>query len=307
MAFPTHTDTCTHSSCNGVALVTDLQFWKEDPAWEANVAFLKQHHALLIEGVDVFNVAGTLGNSSQFPLNLSDIGLVVVGGFHPHYLMPAVVQAIAHQLPSSDVMMLYASRDSPPDFQDKNLIHMQAWTADAANGYVIRAGGQGVGGDSRCWSAESAYRCGAKKRKVSSDPSLVKVSVFTRCLSNVRLVGAQISPAATVQSTLNTGRHVVFCGEGDASLARSCLQPPPMSDVHDFPTPNRFFPEHDRIETYATWLQRAAAEGISLPDAAWQWAMAWPTTMPLQSECSPSHGHAGTCGRSDSSSRASGS
>ena len=95
MAFPTHTDTCTHSSCNGVALVTDLQFWKEDPAWEANVAFLKQHHALLIEGVDVFNVAGTLGNSSQFPLNLSDIGLVVVGGFHPHYLMPAVVQAIA--------------------------------------------------------------------------------------------------------------------------------------------------------------------------------------------------------------------
>ncbi len=43
----------------GVPIVTDLQFWKEDRAWEAIRSYLEQQRALLIEGVNVFDVAGT--------------------------------------------------------------------------------------------------------------------------------------------------------------------------------------------------------------------------------------------------------
>ena len=256
-------------------IVTDLQFWKNDRAWAGNCRFLTQHRALLIEGVDAYDVAGTLGSRPDFKLNLSDIGLIVIGGFHPHYLMSACVQTICQQLPFAEIMMLYASRDTPPDFQDKHLFHMQAWTADADHGYVVRAGRQGIGGPSRCHSSES------KKRKVISDPGLVKVSVFTRSPANVRMMGTQISPSGTVQLHLNAGRHVLFCGEGNASLACSCLRTPPSAAVQLFPTPNRFL-EDSTIETYATLLQRSDAEGTSREDAAYQWMKAWPTTMPLQ-------------------------
>ena len=259
----------------GVPIVTDLQFWKNDRSWAGNCRFLTQHRALLIEGVDAYDVAGTLGSRPDFKLNLSDIGLIVIGGFHPHYLMSACVQTICQQLPFAEIMMLYASRDTPPDFQDKHLFHMQAWTADADHGYVVRAGRQGIGGPSRCHSSES------KKRKVVSDPGLVKVSVFTRSPANVRMMGTQISPSGTVQLHLNAGRHVLFCGEGNASLACSCLRTPPSAAVQLFPTPNRFL-EDSTIETYATLLQRSDAEGTSREDAAYQWMKAWPTTMPLQ-------------------------
>ena len=272
----------------GIPIVTDLHFWKEDSAWAANRSYLEQNDALLIEGVNVFDVAGTLSYSTpQFHLDLSDIGLVVVGGFYPHHLMSAVVQALAHQLIFSDVLMLYASRDAPPDFQDRNVVHIQGWTADAENGYVIRAGRQGVGDHSRCHSPE------AMCRGVQSDAALVKVSAFTRSPSNVRFVGAQISPASTVQTILDSGRHVLFCGEGDASLARSCLQKPPQPIVHFFPTPYRYFPNDDTIETYATLLQRAADECWHLEYAAKQWAWAWPTTMQMRSQhrfCGCLHG-----------------
>ena len=260
----------------GVPIVTDLHFWKEDPAWKSNRSFLHERGALLIEGVNVFDVIRTLRTSSPcFLGNLSDIGLVVIGGFHPHYLMPAVVQALAHQLPHSDILMLYASRDAPPEYQDKNLVHIQAWTADAANGYVIRRGGQGIGGTCRCFSAES------KQRNVFSDPSLVKISAFTHSLANVQLVGAQISPAGTVHGILNSGRHVLFCCEGDASLATSCLRPPPQPCiVHNLPSFHRYFPSTGKTETYAAFLRRAIDEGKELANAAHQWAQAWPTTMP---------------------------
>ena len=268
-------DASQHDSDTGVPIVTDLQFWKNDRAWAGNCRFLTQHRALLIEGVDAYDVAGTLGSRPDFKLNLSDIGLIVIGGFHPHYLMSACVQTICQQLPFAEIMMLYASRDNPPDFQDKHLFHMQAWTADADHGYVVRAGRQGIGGPSRCHSSES------KKRKVISDPGLVKVSVFTRSPANVRMMGTQISPSGTVQLHLNAGRHVLFCGEGNASLACSCLRTPPSAAVQLFPTPNRFL-EDSTIETYATLLQRSDAEGTSLEDAAYEWMQGWPTTMPLQ-------------------------
>ena len=260
----------------GVPIVTDLKFWTNTDVWERNCVFLKHRGALLIEGVNVFDIAGTL---SKATLSFDDIGLVLVGGFHPHHLMSAVAQTLAHQLPHADIMMLYAARDIPPTYQDRNLVHVQAWTADAVNGYVVKAGSEGIGGLSRCWSRESLWR------GVSSDPSLVKVSAFAHLLSDIKFVGAQISPSCTVQLCLNRGRHVLFCCEGDASLACSCLQErfPKASQERcdEFPTPRRFFPYDGAVETYASFLhsQRGADGRVELADVADQWASAWPTRM----------------------------
>ena len=283
------------TTSRGIPIVTDLQFWTNDDAWEENRSFLLQQNALLKEGVDVFELADTLEvicpTSACYSLDVSEIGLVVIGGFHPHHLMPAVVQALSHQLPHSDILMLYASRDTPPDFQDRNLLHMQAWTADVHSGYVIRAGCPGrVGGFSRCHSPETM------SRGIDSDPTLVKVSAFTHSLANVQVVGAQISPAGTVQAMLNKGRHVLFCCEGDASLACSCLRPPPPPIVHELPMPYRYFTDDGRIETYDSFIQREMAQWRcyrlhtddcvypnsafyreKLQRAAYQWAQAWPT------------------------------
>ena len=201
--------------------------------------------------------------------------LVVVGGFQPHYMMSAAVQSIAQQLPKADIMMLYASRDVPPDYQDKNLVHVQGWTADAENNYVIRAGGPGYGGPSRCHSPES------RARGVESDPSLVKVSFFTRKITRVHMTGALISPAASVQAVLLSSKHVLFCGEGDAALARSCLEIPAWPIPSFVARPNRFFPDGPDVDSYDSHMRSAKNNTILTPDqAAQMWAEAWPTDMP---------------------------
>ena len=266
----------------GIPIVTDKQFWRDDTSWTANYQFLLEQRALFVEGVDVFAVRQTLCHGHPpFNENFPDIGLVVVGGFYPHYRQSSVVQALTHQLPQCDILMLYASRDAPPQFQDRNLIHVQTWTADADNGYVVRAGSEGVGGHSRCFSAESRFR------GLASDPTLVKVSAFVHTLETLKLVGTSISPSATVRSMLLSNRSVLFCGEGDAALARCCLTPlhlhgpVPLDRAYQIegPTPCRFTLGWRSLETYATLQQRAADEQVPPEEAADAWANAWPTGM----------------------------
>ena len=158
----------------GRAIVSDLQFWKSSPNWIANQEMLRAHGVLMVEGINVFNVM----QGMPAEVELQRIGLVVVGGFAPHYRASAAVQSLSHQIPSASVMFLYAARDMPPSYQDTDKAHIQSWTADASCGYVVLAGKDGHGGRSRCYSVESV-QC----RGLHSDPSLVKVSIFTSFLA----------------------------------------------------------------------------------------------------------------------------
>ena len=262
---------------SGIPIVTDKRFWWDDPAWLSNRGYLMNLGALIVEGVDVFTIRQSLLHEyPPFQERFPDIGLVVVGGFPPPSRQSAVVQAITHQLPEANILLLYASRDETPVVQDQNLIHVQTWTADANGGYVVRAGNDGVGGSSRCRSVE------ARARGVSSDPALVKVSAFVRNLNVLHMIGTCISPSATVQAMLTSSRSVLFCAEGDASLARCCMTPI-MKCIRpvpcEFPLPRRFSPRWGSIETYATLQQRAAEEAIPPQDAADEWAQAWPTSI----------------------------
>ena len=255
----------------GRMIVTDLQFWQHDPAWSRNLDELLRHDAIFAENVNLFWLESSL---SHLPIQREDIALVVVGGFHPHYMMSSAVQALAHQLPAVDIMMLYASRDTPPDYQDRNLVHVQGWTADAANNYVIRQGGAGSGGHSRCYSAESWAR------GVASDPALVKISFFTRSIQRVHMTGALISPSASVQAVLRAGRHVLFCAEGDAALARSCLEIP-SSVAPFYAQPNRFFQDSAEVDSYMAFMQSVKDQGVlTVDEAARTWTEAWPTDLP---------------------------
>ena len=261
----------------GLPIITDKRFWWDDPEWPVNRRFLTNRGALFVEGVDVFTLRQSLSHEYEpFQERFPDIGLVVIGGFPPPSRQSAVVQAITHQLPETNILMLYASRDEPPQFQDRNLIHVQTWTADANSGYVVRAGNDGVGGNSRCRSAE------ARVRGLSSDPALVKVSAFVRKLDTLHMVGTSISPSATVQSMLHRNRAVLFCAEGNASLARCCLSPVVeciRPEQCEFPLPQRFSPRWGSIESYATLQQRAAEELVPPQDAADEWVKAWPTSL----------------------------
>ena len=91
----------------GRAIVTDLQFWKSARDWPANELFLHSHGALIVEGINIFDVAKGMPSSVDF----QRIGLVVVGGFAPHYRVSAAAQALSHQIPDASLMFLYASRD----------------------------------------------------------------------------------------------------------------------------------------------------------------------------------------------------
>ncbi len=145
---------------SGKVIISDICFWKNDESWYTNEVFFQAYGALLVEGLDVFDIKGTVNG-----LDTNSLGMVVVGGFFPHMRMSTVVQSVTHQFPGIDVMMLYASRDAPPQFQDKEYVHVQAWTADAGNGYVVRAGSDGVAGTfvlinvtaplERCWERVS--------------------------------------------------------------------------------------------------------------------------------------------------------
>ena len=199
----------------GRAIVTDLEFWKSSTDWPANELFLHSHGALIVEGINIFDVAKGMPSSVDF----ERIGLVVVGGFAPHYRVSAAAQALSHQIPDASLMFLYASRDQPPDYQDTDKVHIQAWTADAARGYVVLAGGEGQGGRSRCYSSEGVHR------GVHSDPALVKLSIFTNTPSSVSYIGTKISPSMYVEHFLASNKDVLFCAEGNATLSSSCLTP----------------------------------------------------------------------------------
>ena len=161
----------------GWAIVTGLQFINSSADWPRNEEMLISHGALMRDGIDVFDVRQNMPET----VNLQRVGLVVVGGFYPHWRASAVVQALAHQMPSASLMILYASRDKVPRYQDLDKVHIEAWTADASKGYVVKAGG-GCG-HSRCYSEESV------KDGVWSDPSLVKVSIFTSAHSQAQRAG----------------------------------------------------------------------------------------------------------------------
>ena len=133
----------------GRAIVTDLKFWRTSPNWAANEASLRGHGALIVEGINVFDVKQGMPPEVDF----QKLGLVVIGGFAPHYRASAAVQALSHQIPEASLMFLYASRDQTPDYQDSDKVHIQAWTADASRGYVVLAGSDGHGGRSRCYTS----------------------------------------------------------------------------------------------------------------------------------------------------------
>ena len=86
---------------------------------------------------------------------------------------------------------------------------------------------------------------------------------------------------------LLSNRSVLFCGEGDAALARCCLTPlhlhgpVPLDRAYQIegPTPCRFTLGWRSLETYATLQQRAADEQVPPEEAADAWANAWPTGM----------------------------
>ena len=199
----------------GRAIVTDLQFWKSASDWTRNECFLRTQGAEIVDNINIFNVAEGMPPSVDF----RRIGLVVVGGFAPHHRVSAVAQALSHQIPDASLMFLYASRDQPPDYQDTDKVHIQAWTADAARGYVVLAGREGQGGRSRCYSAEGV------RREVHSDPALVKLSIFTNAPSSVSYIGTKISPSMYVEYFLASDKDVLFCAEGNATLSSSCLTP----------------------------------------------------------------------------------
>ena len=271
----------------GWAIVTGLQFIKSSADWRRNEEMLISHGALMRDGIDVFDVKQNMPET----VNLQRVGLVVVGGFYPHWRASAVVQALAHQMPSASLLILYASRYQVPRYQDHDKVHIQAWTADASKGYVVKAGGGW--GHSRCYSEESV------KDNVWSDPSLVKVSIFTSAPSQVSYVDAKLSPSMYVESFLSSNRHVLFCCEGDASLPCSCLQPsttvaPTVVEL-DTPSmmPGRYHRLYGSIESYkwlldqrhvedapngsfAQYLQEFSSNKEKLRYIADTWAESWP-------------------------------
>ena len=218
----------------GIRIITDLQFWREpsEERLEANAAKLLQFgRAAFVEGVNVYTVwhdlcKGTTCFGPQkgrpfaelFPgVTASSITLVIVGGFHPHHAAARAVQALTHQLPNADVVMLYAAWDEVPQHQDDDIIHIQTFTADAHTGYEICAGSHGERRYSRCHSMES------RQRGIENDPRLVKVSAFVRNVDNVVLVDGKVSTSLTAQFHLQIGNNILFCGEGGATLAASAV------------------------------------------------------------------------------------
>ena len=296
----------------GVPIVSDPQLARNDPMWSENCHFLLINNAVLVEGVDIYNVRQTLvraittrsGIMSQslaamedivrFNEDLPDIGLVVIGGERSQYRQTCVVQAVAHQLPQSDILVVHGPREHPPQYQDRNLIHVQTWSADDSSGYVIpsstRATCPITGPYTACTSPECRFR------GLYADPLLVKVSAFVHSLETLKFVGACISPSVTVQGVLRSRRNVLFWGEGNGFFACSCL----VSGLHgtldvytplcpilsrgnpryqEHPMPRRFWPPWGFLETYATLAQSAADNGWTPEEVMDEWIDAWPTNM----------------------------
>ena len=262
------------TSSPGLVLVTDLEFWDTDPKFVSNRNCLHALGAHLVNEVDVYDVRKTwskaVAGAWLSKINLDDIGMVVLGGFHPHDATSSVVQSLAHQLPNvHSIVALYASRDTPPQFQDRHMIHLQAWTADSHLGYVVRA----TRGHMRCWSRESMAR------GLEVDPSLVKISAFTTDPVHIQYGGTKISPSRSVQACLRSGKHVLFCAEGDCSLACSCLQSHCATSAPETAAMqrNRYFATGE-ILTYEEALIKWGDQYTARQIAGW-FSDAWPTDM----------------------------
>ena len=263
----------------GRAIVSDVEFSKASPFWTANEAKLRHHGVLMAEGIDVFDVA----KGMHIDVQLHRVGLVVFGGFHPRPRASAAVQCLSRQIPGASVMCLYPSRDEPPQYQDDDKVHIEAWTADEDSGFAFKDKTVG-GGQCPCWKAKSV-----KERGATRDPSLVKVSIFTSNPSQVTYKDAKLSPSMYVESFLSSNRDVLFCCAGDASLPCSCLYPAFDPSLE----PERFHKEYGPILSYQ-WLlaQRGVHdapkdsfafdlhlylhESCQLQYIAQTWAESWP-------------------------------
>ena len=220
-------------------LVTDLLLMTDSPRWGSNARVLAQDGVFVIDRVDIFNLKGTLEGKAMnrlttdghlcppsafvTPILMGDVRLAVVSGLHPHHLVSAAVDALLHQLPQVDaILVLYAHGDVAPRCQERHVLHLQGWYADvdAPTPYILRS----VSGYSRCHSAES------RARGVLEDPALVRVSMFVKGEDiHWAMVGTQISPRRAVQDLRHRGKDVLFLAEGDASLARACLEQAPLA------------------------------------------------------------------------------
>ena len=300
----------------GVPIVSDTQFQRDGSRWSANCYYLLINNAVLLEGVDIYNLRQSLthaittrsGIMSQslraldgivrFNEDLPEIGLVLIGGARSSLRQSCVVQAVAHQLPQSDILVVHGPRANPPQYQDRNLLHVQTWSADDGGGYVIprnnetvsvRNNETGSDMDVSCTSPECRFR------GLSSDPSLVKVSAFVHSLETLRFVGACISPSATVQNALRSRRNVLFWGESNLSLACHCLSTlhstldvyAPVCPIlsrdnphyQEHPRPRRFLNPWGYLETYSTLMQSGTEQGLPPESIAEEWTRAWPTNM----------------------------
>ena len=108
----------------GRVLVTDLRLMTESPRWQSNAKVLAQDGVYVGDNVDIFNLRGTFEGTAmhrltteghrsdsapQASLTMGDVRLAVVSGLYPHHLMSAAVDALLHQLPQVDaVLVLYA-------------------------------------------------------------------------------------------------------------------------------------------------------------------------------------------------------
>ena len=222
----------------GRVLVTDLQLMTDSPRWKSNARVLAQDGVYVSDNVDMFDLGGTLEGSAmhrltteghlcapQASLMMGDLRLAVVSGLYPHYLMSAAVDALLHQLPRVDaVLVLYAHGDVAPRCQDSFVLHLQGWSADVdvPTPYVVRD----TKGYSRCHSAES------RAREDYEDPALVRVSMFMKNRDfHYALLGTRISPRRAVQHFRQRGMDVLFLAEGDGSLARACLEEAPLAPL----------------------------------------------------------------------------
>ena len=116
-------------------------------------------------------------------------------------------------------------------------------------------------------------------RGLEVDPSLVKISAFSTDPVHIQYGGTKISPSRSVQACLRSGKHVLFCAEGDCSLACSCLQSHCATSAPETAAMqrNRYFATGE-ILTYEEALIKWGDQYTARQIAEW-FSDAWPTDM----------------------------
>ena len=90
-----------------------------------------------------------------------------------------------------------------------------------------------------------------------------------RTVDNVVLVDGKVSTSLTAQFHLQIGNNILFCGEGDATLAAATLQEhPPLLVARTPRRPTRFHPETDWTGTYEDLLRKVSLGKIRDGEAA---------------------------------------